>query len=1534
MSPNQDKVALTSLPQAGLRLSTTKNLEAVPAGATSPPPGGTQYMPIQLQDVTIAMGKSFTISRLDWTVTIDKPRPHRSQATTTKSSPDSDGNLKQWTTNLKDIIFIHDATLTLQPYYTFFGVKKKLDAIRLQGAVVYRWIHDKPESEKPGRHDFRVPGHDNIVIGLHVEPLSSPEDSAPMPCHSSGRPLPVEHEDVLLKMLRAKTNSSAEPDLWEDSLLIGTRSSQLSQILAWTESDSQSNIFLVVGGPGTGKTCIARNLWKKLKEGNRSSISLFVADDYAKRPECLWPDIALAVADIIPAFRVSLCHALDKWEKESEDRDAIDLKDIGTTFRKVIAEPIASIANEGRNTTVVVIDGLDRCYDRDNAGWKAIVESCVAWSQSLPRRFKFLVTTRPYDLIDTISPAPSVGAEQRLELHSGKQCSPAENDDIRRFLEYKLSKLAPEPQDNPEAATGPVVWPPRQAIARLVKDCEGLFSWASGIVNTVASTSVQNRDSQLASMVASGSSARYLDDFYKHILRSIFPSGFPTYFSTVVGTILVSKTPVTPALLEAFIPEGANQGLKAQELCRDLLPILSIDGEDHIELRHSSFASFVTDPRRCGPDMTAVTVNRASSNTNLALACFRTMETTLKFNISGTKTSYMSIKEVGSHSNAILSPELTYASQFWADHLKDAQRDPGDRKADGRSPATLPRDQQNTGTSGEQRGDEVVAAPPDKGQRNAATKADGPSRRGQQPLDTTLLQAVREFFLQNKWIYWLEVMSMLGCIDDASRQLAIAAGWIDSNGDKDLANSARDGSRFVSTFRDAMVFNPAHIYLSALPFFPLLHKQVSSEVPNHISVLNHDNDMPNRSPSGLRFSFLADKALQEPIIALALSADGKRVAALSNNLITVRIFSVSTGTPLTTLVEHETASLALAFFGKHLITGSTDGYIRIWDTDTGSQLGTPFQAHTDWIRDIAVSPDGTQLVSGCDDGTVRLINLNNTTPTSSMAPLRGHSDYVRSVTWTPNGDFIVSGSDDCTVRVWDRSTGLAVGDPMTGHRDYILAVAVDKSGKLIASGGYDENIRLWDLDTHAQLHSFSGCTGADIVFALAFSNDGERLFSGSYGSRIVIWETSSGKPIYGHSSATYSLRLVSESRILSGNHDGSIKLWDISPPCEEPTPSPLITFRPFFLANCLPDRETIVFTDGCQFCRWDTQTGSLVIVTRGIPTLSVWDVRGGSLLKGDMKGQHTEDVHSVAFSPDNNLVASCSADTSVCIWNVKSGSALHGRMEGHSGPVSYVVFSPDSQYLASIGGDTAIIWDVQSGRHSFRWSPGYPGVMRRVAWCPDSQSVAIVWSDSTIRVHDITSGKLVVAPLRGHRDPVIRVFSSPDGPRIVSSAEDRTVRVWDVGPKMQGRMDSEGDNELWLNADGWVYKGSSERKLFWVPPRLRKGLCFPPQIDVFGAPKIHLDLRNFVHGEDWLDCSSPSRPMIPTDMSWMYLDLSWLWFYFLRVFKVWCSGFGCNSLPTTSGFDLGIVSEPRSDVYVHWHVIIDSKSIDIRLEDK
>jgi WD40 repeat protein len=58
--------------------------------------------------------------------------------------------------------------------------------------------------------------------------------------------------------------------------------------------------------------------------------------------------------------------------------------------------------------------------------------------------------------------------------------------------------------------------------------------------------------------------------------------------------------------------------------------------------------------------------------------------------------------------------------------------------------------------------------------------------------------------------------------------------------------------------------------------------------------------------------------------------------------------------------------------GQRIVSGSSDRKMRLWDANTGKQLGAPFKGHKDAVSTVAFSHDGKQIVSGSNDTTVRL----------------------------------------------------------------------------------------------------------------------------------------------------------------------------------------------------------------------------------------------------------------------------------------------------------------------------------------------------------------------------------------------------------------------------------------------------------------------------------------------------------------------------------------------------------------------------------
>jgi WD40 repeat protein len=116
-------------------------------------------------------------------------------------------------------------------------------------------------------------------------------------------------------------------------------------------------------------------------------------------------------------------------------------------------------------------------------------------------------------------------------------------------------------------------------------------------------------------------------------------------------------------------------------------------------------------------------------------------------------------------------------------------------------------------------------------------------------------------------------------------------------------------------------------------------------------------------------------------------------------------------------------------------------------------------AHSGSVLSVAFSPDGTKIVSGSEDGTIKAWSSGALGLLSDNA----HRDDVTSVAFSPDGTKIVSGSRDKTIKVWDLGALELLSEKTNAHSHYIILVAFSPDGTKIVSGSDDKTIKVWDF---------------------------------------------------------------------------------------------------------------------------------------------------------------------------------------------------------------------------------------------------------------------------------------------------------------------------------------------------------------------------------------------------------------------------------------------------------------------------------------
>ncbi len=368
----------------------------------------------------------------------------------------------------------------------------------------------------------------------------------------------------------------------------------------------------------------------------------------------------------------------------------------------------------------------------------------------------------------------------------------------------------------------------------------------------------------------------------------------------------------------------------------------------------------------------------------------------------------------------------------------------------------------------------------------------------------------------------------------------------------------------------------------------------------------------------------------------------------------------------------------------------------------------------------------------------------------AAAQLRGHGGPVRAVAISPDGSKVISGSFDTSAIRWSLARN-AAEQVLRFHDGAVNAVAFLKDGR-IATAGMDRRIALWRPGEQTPGTVLTGHAGP--IVSLAVSRDGQWLASSSWDRTVRVWPLAGGPPrvLKGHRDNANGVAFTPDGRALvSVGYDLTLRIWRLpagAPMAVRTLPTPLnaVAVAPDgeIIAGGANGKVYFLSPDGRRLGEVEAQSTSIIslalspdgnyVAAAGIRgSVGIVDRKRRTLLR-TLVGPGLP-VWSVAFMPDNRTLLTGGADRMIRRWDAITGE-----------PIGSVLLNGATDPLAAYGDDpgakvfrACVACHTLSPDEGNRAGPTLAGIFgRRIATLPGYnfsealKHLKIVWTPETV----------------------------------------------------------------------------------------------------------------------------------------------------------------------------------------------------------
>ncbi len=312
-------------------------------------------------------------------------------------------------------------------------------------------------------------------------------------------------------------------------------------------------------------------------------------------------------------------------------------------------------------------------------------------------------------------------------------------------------------------------------------------------------------------------------------------------------------------------------------------------------------------------------------------------------------------------------------------------------------------------------------------------------------------------------------------------------------------------------------------------------------------------------------------SMRREVLGGAISPDGKLVATASNDRI-ARVYDSTNGNRLAAMPMQEHPIIAVTFdlTGEILLTGQGPldapekaGALRLWNWREGREIIPNGIAHTGSVRSIAISPDGTRVLTASGDGLAQVFDLKTGVlqlRIETPADCRDKPCQLGNASWSPDGKRIATASFGKKACVWDvvGEAGM-LGGVLTApalcvaHNHIVYAVNWNSVGTHIVTGSGDQTAAVWDARTGQAQRRFFG-DDFDFRTVQFFDNDRQVITAnGDYSVRF--WYAGNGREaarlLHRQAHVTWAGMDKSGQQLFTASADGIARIWRLPPTLDE-----------------------------------------------------------------------------------------------------------------------------------------------------------------------------------------------------------------------------------------------------------------------------------------------------------------------------------------------------------------------------------------------